>query len=170
MRKTTTKSTVQEEIRQSWVISPIGSILFYHELPFHFPNTFPYPHSIQYLIYTLSKLALSASTGVYLLLLEMETRINSIIKQMNLDWIWFACWMMTTSSSESHSAPHPHLSADFCSIPERLRMFHKCNFKDLFLRLAQNFPDIKRAVVRCYIFFLVIDFDIFVFTLDIAML
>lgn len=78
--------------------------------------------------------------------------------------------MMTKSSSESYSAPHPHLSTGFCSIPEALRMFHKCNFKDLFLRLAQNFPDIKRAVVRCHIFFLVIDFDILVFTLDIAML
>lgn len=37
-------------------------------------------------------------------------------------------------------------------------MFHKCKFKDLFLRLDQNFADIKRVVLRCDVFFLVIDF------------
>ena len=62
------------------------------------------------------------------------------------------------------------LTHDFCSIPKGLRMFHKCNFEDLFLRLAQNFPDIKRALIKCHVFFLVIDFGICVFTLDIAML
>lgn len=61
------------------------------------------------------------------------------------------------------------LTYDFCSIPKGLRMFHKCNFEDLFLRLAQHFPDIKNAVIKCHIFFLVIDSGICVFTLDIAM-